>query len=222
MTVGIALIAIAGTILLWPVPEATRRLQRLVEHRGPARPPADPVVAIWLLPAVAATVFGPAAAIAGTLIAALVTQQRRKARRDAAHHRDIADLIAALGVMGTELSVGAPVSTACRAAATELAGGGEGSVARELARMAARAELGGDPGGGVGVDGPVRRLAQAWTTSLHFGLPMGDMLAALRADLVARQDFAARTRAGMAGPRATAVVLAGLPVLGLALGQAMG
>ena len=48
------------------------------------------------------------------------------------------------------------------------------------------------------------------------------LLESLRTDLVQRKDFAARTDAGLAGPRATAMVLAGLPLLGLGLGQLMG
>jgi tight adherence protein B len=41
-------------------------------------------------------------------------------------------------------------------------------------------------------------------------------------DLVERQRFAARVDAGMAGARTTAAVLAGLPVVGIGLGQLIG
>jgi tight adherence protein B len=41
-------------------------------------------------------------------------------------------------------------------------------------------------------------------------------------DLVERERFAARVDAGMAGARATAAVLAGLPVVGVGLGQLIG
>ena len=218
------LVAAAGVVVLWPVPETHHRLVAVSgAPPGAVRGRWDPWMAVWAGPAAAVVVFGPAPAVAAMLVAGLVTRQRRRARADAECDRDLRDLTAALAVMGAELSVGAPVVQACRAAASELmAAGSGGPVGAELSRMAARAELGGDPGVAATASGAVRRLAEAWSTSLRYGLPIGDVLAALRADLVARQDFAARTRAGLAGPRATAAVLAGLPILGLLLGEAMG
>jgi tight adherence protein B len=41
-------------------------------------------------------------------------------------------------------------------------------------------------------------------------------------DIVEHQRFAARVDSGMAGARATAAILAGLPVLGVLLGQLIG
>ncbi|EGD55066.1 type II secretion system F family protein [Gordonia neofelifaecis] len=224
MTAAAVLVALAAVLLWWPVPEAYRRLAGLVaEERGMARR-MDPWLLVWVLPAAALLVFGVAPGVAGALVAGLVTRQRRRSCREALADRDSRQLIAALAVMSAELSVGAPVVQACRAAAADLARiDHDGAVGPELARMAARAELGGDPGPESATRaGPVRRLARSWAVSLEYGLPVGDVLAALREDLVSRQDFAARTRAGLAGPRATAVVLAGLPVVGLVLGQAMG
>ncbi|KJR06886.1 type II secretion system F family protein [Gordonia sp. PS3] len=225
MTVVPLLLAAAAAVLLWPAPQAHRRLEELCGRadRG-SRRRTDPWLTVWALPAGALIVFGVAPGVAGALVAGAITRQRRQTRRDAARDRDMGELIAALGVMGAELSVGAPVVQACRAAASDLLqSGSSGPVADELARMAARAELGGDPGPPPSTaSNPVRRLAQAWAMSLEFGLPIGEVLAALRSDLLSRQDFAARTRAGLAGPRATAAVLAGLPMLGLVLGQAMG
>ena len=48
------------------------------------------------------------------------------------------------------------------------------------------------------------------------------LLGAARGDLLARNRFRDRTEASLAGARATGTVLAGLPVLGVLLGQAMG
>lgn len=218
------LIAAAGVVALWPIPESHRRLAAATD--GPEGRPSgrwELWTAVWGGPIAALVIFGPAPAVAAILVAGLVTRQRRRARRAAERDRDLRELTAALAVMGAELSVGAPVVQACRAAASELSvAGGDGPVGAELSRMAARAELGGDPGVVATASGAVRRLADAWSTSLRYGLPIGDVLAALRADLVARQEFAARTEAGLAGPRATAAVLAGLPLLGLLLGEAMG
>ncbi|ALG83513.1 type II secretion system F family protein [Gordonia phthalatica] len=224
MIAAVFLMALAGVVVLWPVPEVHRRLASVagVSERGPGGR-WDPWTAVWAGPVAAVVTFGPAPAIAAMLVAGLVTRQRRRAERAAEADRDLRNLTAALAVMGAELSVGAPVVQACRAAASELVSAdGDGPVGLELSRMAARAELGGTPGIASTTSAAVRRFAEAWSTSLRYGLPIGDVLAALRADLVARQEFAARTRAGLAGPRATAGVLAGLPILGLLLGEAMG
>jgi tight adherence protein B len=45
---------------------------------------------------------------------------------------------------------------------------------------------------------------------------------AAQRDIAERQRFSARLASGMAGARATAAILAGLPVLGLLLGQLIG
>lgn len=44
----------------------------------------------------------------------------------------------------------------------------------------------------------------------------------MRGDVVGRTRFRRRTDAGLAGARATGAVLAALPLLGIALGQAVG
>jgi tight adherence protein B len=41
-------------------------------------------------------------------------------------------------------------------------------------------------------------------------------------DIVEREQFSARVDAGMAGARTTAAVLAGLPILGIGLGELIG
>jgi tight adherence protein B len=54
------------------------------------------------------------------------------------------------------------------------------------------------------------------------GLAIATLMRAGRSDIAERQRFSARVSAGMAGARATAVILAGLPVLGVLLGQLIG
>ena len=54
------------------------------------------------------------------------------------------------------------------------------------------------------------------------GLALADLLEAARSDLLGRIRFRQRTEAALAGARATAAVLAGLPALGVTLGQLMG
>ena len=54
------------------------------------------------------------------------------------------------------------------------------------------------------------------------GLAIAALMRAAQRDIVERQRFSARVTAGMAGARATAAILAGLPVLGVLLGQLIG
>jgi tight adherence protein B len=117
--------------------------------------------------------------------------------------------------------------------AAELQGGAEPRAALSgaaraspgLAALAAAAEL---PSGDVaatlralGCDG-ARDLALLWEVGESSGAglaaPAGRLAAALRDDEQVRREVAAQ----LAGPRATAWLLAGLPLFGLAMGAALG
>ncbi|MBS4101264.1 secretion protein F, partial [Tsukamurella paurometabola] len=54
------------------------------------------------------------------------------------------------------------------------------------------------------------------------GIGMGELLASVREDLRARERYERRAHSALAGARATAQVLAALPVLGVAMGQLIG
>lgn len=66
------------------------------------------------------------------------------------------------------------------------------------------------------------RVAAAWHVAEERGVALADLLDAVRRDLAGRIRFRSRTEAGLAGARSTAAVLAGLPLLGIAPGQAIG
>ncbi|GAA5145942.1 hypothetical protein GCM10023321_04590 [Pseudonocardia eucalypti] len=68
----------------------------------------------------------------------------------------------------------------------------------------------------------VARLAGCWALAERHGTALADLVDAVRVDLDARQRLAGQVGAQLAGPRATATVLAGLPLLGIALGQGVG
>lgn len=221
---SIIVFACALVCLWWPEPVATLRLREITSVRSRASPvlwSAAPAV----LPIVAISIGGLAAAVAASVVAGLIFRWwcRRRATRTADHAT--AELMRALSVMIAELGVGAPAVRACAAAADELTvADGSSSVAAMLRTMVGRAELGGDVFAGPvdGLDGPWRRVALVWRAADDLGLPLVDLLSSVRADVAARQRFGERTRAALAGPRATAGVLAALPVLGIALGQMMG
>lgn len=65
-------------------------------------------------------------------------------------------------------------------------------------------------------------MAAAWRVAERHGLALAELLTAARLDLLGRKRFRDRTRAALAGARATATVLALLPLLGIGLGQLMG
>ena len=94
-------------------------------------------------------------------------------------------------------------------AAAEL---GHGVAAALTAEAARRPEIARD----------LRHVAGAWTLAERHGVPLADLLAAIHAGLRWRLAHAGRVRAALAGPRATAAVLTGLPVLGILLGELVG
>lgn len=220
---GGALALGALALLAWPPRGAVGRVRRIWVG-GPEPGIRWPVgLVVTAVVAVVALLVGVVPAVALGIVAAVGLSRRRRRRSERLREQHDASVLRALSVMTAELSVGAPMVTACRVAAEEVETS-DVVVADELGRIAARVELGGavDPGS-VGDEVPaLGRIAQAWSISVGSGLPMASLLDALRRDLVQRREFVARTEAGLAGPRATAMVLAGLPVLGIALGQLMG
>nr|WP_280269195.1 hypothetical protein [Nocardia wallacei] len=109
----------------------------------------------------------------------------------------------------------------------EPVGRARGAATRAFAVCSARSRLGGSAAAGLRDPNAViatelSRIADAWDVADRHGLALADLLAAARADLLSRRRFRDRTVAVLAGARATATVLAGLPLLGIALGQLLG
>lgn len=240
------ILAALSCAVLWSGrPRAVHRLRSVVPIRG--RPPTRlgrwPIALIGL--GCVAACGGVYAALASAIVIGVLGWRSRRRKRHETAEGDRDDLLTALSLMIAELSVGAPPARACAVAAREMSGanssgvdssgvnvsgmilsGRPSAVARSLSVLAGRAELGGTVGADETPPGSDaqswRRITIAWQTSDRYGLPLVDLLESVRADLLARRAFVERTRAGLAGPRATATVLAGLPVLGIALGQVTG
>ncbi len=221
-----AMLCLAAALLVVPGSPAAQRIQirrcrnlPVFRHRGVAVAAAG--VALSLLAGVAPALA--AAAVAATTLVRL--RRRRSAARLDLHRRM---LLSGLETVIADLRVGAHPADACDTAARETTG----PAADAFRVAAARARLGGSaadglrssaPGDGPdGLAGNLARLADAWTVSDRHGLALAELLAAARTDLSARMRIRARTDAGLAGARATATVLAGLPLLGVGLGQMMG
>ena len=138
---------------------------------------------------------------------------------------EAAALRGALDILVGELRVGAHPVAAFGVAAEDI----DGVVAAALRTIAARARLGADVAAGMrsvarrsSLPGQWERLAVCWQLAQTHGLAIGTLMQTAQRDLVERERFSARVDAGMAGARATAAVLAGLPAIGVGLGQLIG
>ncbi|BBY26261.1 type II secretion system F family protein [Mycolicibacterium sediminis] len=215
--------AIALAIALLVVPASPRHRLSVAASRRRPRVPGLAVAAVIV--AGSALLLPVSVATAAGLVTATIAWRRRRValarRRDA----ESADVQGALGVLIGELRVGAHPVTAFEAAARESGG----STAGALRDVAARARLGADVS--VGLAAVARnstapshweRLADCWRLAHVHGLSIATLLRTAHRDAVERDRFATTVRAGTAGARATATILAALPVLGVGLGQLIG
>ncbi|MFN2494309.1 MAG: type II secretion system F family protein [Pseudonocardiaceae bacterium] len=230
---SLAAAALAVATLCWPASSGRGRLSGLC-HRWAglqARPITRhwigqrPVVLLIVLSAGLGTLLaGPGGGLAVAMVIGTGTARWRAARDRRAGAAAATGLSDALEVLVAELRAGAHPGNAVMAAATD----GHPDASRALSEAAAAARLGGDVpavlrgAGTVSLRPWLGRLADAWSLAARHGIPLADLLDAVRADTEQRVRFAAEVDARLAGPRATAAVLAGLPLLGLTLGQAVG
>ncbi|MGA5416568.1 type II secretion system F family protein [Streptomyces pseudogriseolus] len=151
----------------------------------------------------------------------------RKVRRAAAARKERdgrADAVIALcGALAGELRAGRQPGEALLPAARDSGGLGDMQAA-----VLAAARFGGDVPDALtaaarqpGAEG-LRGLAACWRVAVDQGAGLADGLDRLEAALRAERDQRADLRAQLSGARTTAVMLAGLPVVGLALGAALG
>jgi tight adherence protein B len=201
-----------------------RRLEALGLH-APARRrfallPFSIAVAVTLAALLPVTVLA-ATAIVG------VTLWMRSRRHGAVSRRaaESAALQGALDVLVGELRVGVHPVAAFSVAADEA----EGVVAASFRAVAARARLGADVAAGLhsvarssSLPTHWERLAVCWHLAQNHGLAIATLMQTAQRDIVERERFSARAAAGMTGARTTAVVLAGLPLLGVGLGELIG
>ncbi|UFS94923.1 type II secretion system F family protein [Nocardia huaxiensis] len=222
--VEVALVCSALALTVAPESAARRRFARLYDGRKSRKLPIAWVIRAGVgagLAALFAVGVGPL--VAALLVVGTFVVRRRRALREARRTAACGRLLEGLETVIGELRVGAHPSAAAEIAARET--GGE--VGRVFAVSAARSRLGGSgadalrrPESAVAVE--LSRIAEAWQVAEQHGLALAELLSAARVDLLGRRRFRDRTHAALAGPRATAAVLAGLPVLGVGLGQVMG
>lgn len=209
-----------------------------VESAAPGAPPWErwlPRARVWArrargewlcLPvAVVLAVLGESVLpLVGGALAVPLVRRRLKARETRRVRERRADGIVALcGAAAAELRAGLQPVQALLAAA-----GATGGLGGAEAAVLAAARFGGDVPGALrqaarepGADGLVG-LAACWRVSVDGGAGLADGLDRLESALRAERDQQEGLRAQLAGAWSTVVVLALLPVVGLAMGWALG
>jgi tight adherence protein B len=217
--------ALALALALVMIPTGSRRRLKALgllapAHRHGVMLPCATAAAIVLAVVLPVSVVAACSIVGVTLW----TRQRRRARLGRCAAESEA-LQGALDVLCGELRVGAHPVAAFSVAATEV----DGVVAASLRAVAARARLGADVAAGlhsVAMSSPQsahwERLAVCWQLAQDHGLAIATLMQTAQRDIVERARFSAKVDAGMAGARATAAVLACLPLLGVGLGQLIG
>ncbi|MEU9188255.1 type II secretion system F family protein [Streptomyces sp. NPDC048484] len=161
--------------------------------------------------------------VLGALGVPLVRRARRAGAARRAGERRAAAVIALCGALAGEIRAGRQPGEALLGAARDSGGlGGARTVVLAAARFggdvpAALTEAARRPGA-EGLLG----LAACWRVAVDRGAGLAAGLDRLEGALRAERDQRADLRAQLAGARSTAVLLAGLPVLGLVLGTALG
>lgn len=218
----------ACALLTWPTRPSHHRLRQLTNpprHRLPTRRPgALLVIGAAATAALLWSGIGVAIAVAlGGITARTLWRTHRRAANQLASAEAMVD---AVHGMVAELRSGAHPVVAAESAAKDA----RAPADAVLTAISATARLGGDltttlhrcTADTPSVAPVLRPLIHAWSLAQHHGLPLADVLDAVRRDVAGRLRFARRVRARMAGPRASGTVLAVLPLLGLLLGEAMG
>lgn len=177
----------------------------------------------------AAVVGGPALGAVAAVLATVLAARRRRSRRRAAEERDRAEATRACRVLAAELRAGRPPGHALRVAGRDAIG----PVGFALRRVATTVHLSGDvpaalaaPAGEAAITGgaaaALRRLGACWVLSARTGANLAvsvELLAeGLRAEERTRRELAAM----LAGSRASALLLAGLPLLGIGMAAVLG
>jgi tight adherence protein B len=220
-----ALLAAALAVLLWP-DRRTERRRRIAAQTASRRAPwatAVPVppAAVAMAVAVAAILSTPLVALLAGIAALTAARAWVGARRDRAVEARLSGLGEGLGALAAELRSGRPLEDATTAAVATCGDEGAGLA---LAR-AVRAP-GAPPGNSAGPDDALSaalgRISAAVLLSSRTGCSLADVVTAVDEDLRARERHRRELRAATAAPRAGALLLAGLPLLGLAMGSGVG
>lgn len=218
-----AALALSAAALVLPS-SPRRRLARPSRGRARLPPGAAGWFAVCAL-AAGAVLLPLTTVLAATVLAAIAGLRYRRRRCSRRGMDESRELETAIGVLVGELRVGAHPARAFAVAAEETAG----PVADSCRAVAARARLGADVTAGLrsvaetsALPAQWDRLAVCWQLACEHGLGMSTLMRAAQRDIAERQRFSGQVMSAMAGSRATAAILASLPVLSVMLGQLIG
>ncbi|MCG8924587.1 type II secretion system F family protein [Lentzea sp. CC55] len=216
----LTLLLLAAALITWPHLKPIRRLR--------PRGKREVVVPkhLWLVAAAAVAYLtaGIGGLVAVAVLAATVRAVLKQHKENKARTAATEALSDGLGGVVDELRAGAHPAQAAEGAAQDT----PAPAGEVLKAAAATSRLGGDITRTLTeLDQPllkpaVAQLAKAWHVSAKHGVALADVLDATRRDLDQRAAFARQVHARMAGPRASAAVLAALPVFGVLLGEISG
>lgn len=211
----------ALALLIWPARRASRR----VAHRS-GWPPVPPgamtmppafVVAVGVA-ALAALLSTPLVALLAGCCALPAVRGLRARQRAARAAGGLLVLAEALAVLAAELTAGREFEQAVTAA-----GGACPDPATGQALVAALRDGPALPDASAGsAAAALDRVRRAARLSARTGCSLAAVATALADDLRGRHRAELELRSATAGPRASAAVLAGLPLLGLAMGTGVG
>ncbi|WP_245886077.1 type II secretion system F family protein [Umezawaea tangerina] len=223
---SLSLATLATALLVLPASAATRRLRALAppDHRLTRRPHRSVVVVTCCV--LVGLVGGPASLVATALIGTVLWRAGRSRAERRSRLAATATIAAGLAAFVAELKAGAHPAAAASGAAQD----SEEPATTVLTTIASTARLGGDVDTALTTLAATRPeltaalgpLTRAWSLSDSHGVPLADVLDAVRRDLERRVSFAAQVKARMAGPEASAAILAALPALGVLLGELSG
>ncbi|MEY9487220.1 tight adherence protein B [Streptomyces calvus] len=214
------LLAGGGSAGSGPAPGWPRVMAAWGRVRGRLRPEwSSPAVGV-VLAVLGASVLPVVAGVVGMPV---LRKVRRAAAERRARERRADAVIALCTALAGEVRAGRQPGEALLPAARDSGGLGDMQAA-----VLAAARFGGDVPDALtaaarqpGAEG-LRGLAACWRVAVDQGAGLAAGVDRLEAALRAERDQRADLRAQLAGARATAVLLAGLPVVGLALGAALG
>jgi tight adherence protein B len=223
---AVPLAVLAVALLLLPASASARRLRSLGPPRVRHSPKPRRSALALATCVVVGLLAGPAALVATAMVTTVLWRgfrSRAVQRSQLAATSAVADGLAAFVA---ELKAGAHPAAAAAGAAQDA----EEPATTVLTGIASTARLGGDVTTALDTMSRAKPelasalgpLARAWRLSDQHGVPLAETLDAVRRDLERRVTFAGQVEARMAGPRASAAVLAGLPLFGVALGELSG
>jgi tight adherence protein B len=220
---GTAALALSAAALVLPS-SPRRRLARPARGRNWSPPRASGWLAVCAL-AAGAVLLPLTTVLAAAVLAATAGLRYRRHRLGRRGMDESRELETAIDVLVGELRVGAHPAQGFAVAADETAG----PVADSCRAVAARARLGADVAAGLRsiaetseLPAQWNRLAVCWQLASQHGLAMSTLMRAAQRDIAERQRFSGQVRSAMAGARATAAILGGLPLLSVLLGQLIG